>query len=289
MTEAWTVGRVVRWAADDFRAKGIESPRLEAELLLAQALETDRMRIIVDAARELEPPELSRYRDLIQRRRKGEPVAYIRGQKEFFGRVFHIDKRVLVPRPDTEILVEVALRRTSSFPMPGRYLDLCTGSGCVAISIARERPACKMVAVDLSPDAIVVARENSIRLGTAHQIAWLAGDLFGPLQVVSWPKLDLVVANPPYITDDEMVGLSVDIRGFEPPLALKGGTDGLDVTRRIIAEAPRHLRERGVLAVEMGSGQTDLVQQLFAAAGFVEIVVDKDYGGHARVVSGVSG
>src|SRR5258708_32086491 len=113
MTEAWTVGRVVRWAADDFRARGIESPRLEAELLLAEALETDRLRIIVDAARELEPSELARYRDLIQRRRKGEPVAYIRGQKEFFGRVFHIDKRVLVPRPDTEILVEVSLRPTA--------------------------------------------------------------------------------------------------------------------------------------------------------------------------------
>src|SRR6476619_2417839 len=115
MTEAWTVGRVVRWAADDFRARGIESPRLEAELLLAQALQTDRLRIIVDAARELDPSELARYRDLIQRRRKGEPVAYIRGQKEFFGRVFHIDKRVLVPRPDTEILVGVALRRTEAF------------------------------------------------------------------------------------------------------------------------------------------------------------------------------
>lgn len=289
MTEAWTVGRVVRWAADDFRAKGIESPRLEAELLLAQALDTDRMRIIVDAARELEPSELARYRDLIHRRRKGEPVAYIRGQKEFFGRVFHIDKRVLVPRPDTEILVEAALRRTASFPMPGYYLDLCTGSGCVAITLARERPACKLVAVDLSTDALAVARENSIRLGTVHQIAWLAGDLFRPLQVLSGPKLDLIVANPPYIAEAEIADLSVDIRGFEPRLALSGGADGLHVTRRIIAEAPRHLRERGVLAVEIGTGQTDRVKQSFAEAGFAEIVVDKDYGGYERVVSGVYG
>jgi release factor glutamine methyltransferase len=289
MTEAWTVGRVVRWAADDFRARGIESPRLEAELLLAQALETDRLRIIVDAARELESSELARYRDLIQRRRKGEPVAYIRGQKEFFGRVFHIDKRVLVPRPDTEILVEVALRRTSSFPMPGRYLDLCTGSGCVAISIARERPACKMMAVDLSPDALAVARENATRLGTVHQIAWLTGDLFRPLQVLAGPKFELIVANPPYIAEAEMGGLPLDVRAFEPRLALTGGADGLDVTRRIVAEAPRHLFGRGVLAVEMGTGQTDRVKQLFAEAGFTEIVVDKDYGGHERVVSGVHG
>jgi release factor glutamine methyltransferase len=287
MTEVWTVGRVVRWAADDFRAKGIESPRLEAELLLAQALDTDRMRIIVDAARELEPAELARYRELIQRRRKGEPVAYIRGQKEFFGRVFHVDKRVLVPRPDTEILVEVALRRTASFPLAARYLDLCTGSGCVAISLARERPTTKLLAVDLSPDALVVARENAIRLGAVHQIAWLAGDLFRPLESISGPKLDLVVANPPYIAEGEIASLSVDIRAFEPHLALSGGPDGLDVTRRIVAEAPGHLRRGGVLAVEMGTGQTERVKELFVAAGFTEVVVDKDYGGHERVVSGV--
>jgi release factor glutamine methyltransferase len=287
MTEVWTVGRVVRWAADDFRARGIESPRLEAELLLAHALDTDRMRIIVDAARELEPAELARYRELIQRRRKGEPVAYIRGQKEFFGRVFHVDKRVLVPRPDTEILVEVALRRTSSFPLAARYLDLCTGSGCVAISLARERPASKLFAVDLSPDALAVARDNSVRLGAAHQIAWLAGDLFGPLDSVRGPKLDLVVANPPYIADAEIESLSVDIRAFEPRLALTGGPEGLEVTRRIVADAPRHLRRGGVLAVEMGTGQTERVRQLFESAGFTEVVVDKDYGGHERVVSGV--
>jgi release factor glutamine methyltransferase len=289
MTEAWTVGRVVRWAADDFRARGIESPRLEAELLLAQALQTDRLRIIVDAARELDPSELARYRDLIQRRRKGEPVAYIRGHKEFFGRVFHIDKRVLVPRPDTEILVGVALRRTEAFPMPGRYLDLCTGSGCIAISLARERPASKLVAVDLSTDALAVARENSIRLGAAHQIAWLAGDLFAPLAAAPGPKFDLVVANPPYIAEGDLAGLPVDVRAFEPRLALTGGADGLDVTRRIVAEAPHHLRARGLLAVEMGTGQTERVKQIFIEAGFTEIVVDKDYGGHERVVSGVSG
>jgi release factor glutamine methyltransferase len=289
MTEAWTVGRVVRWAADDFRARGIESPRLEAELLLAQALETDRMRIIVDAARELEPSELSRYRDLIQRRRKGEPIAYIRGQKEFYGRVFHIDKRVLVPRPDTELLVEVALRRTRSFPMPGRLLDLCTGSGCVAISLARERPACQLVAIDLSPDALAVARENAIRLGAVHQIAWLAGDLFEPLVVLPDPKFELIVANPPYIAEGEIAGLVVDIRAFEPRLALSGGADGLEVTRRIVAGAPRHLRARGVLAMEIGTGQTDRVKQFFVEAGFTDIVVDKDYGGHERVVSGVLG
>jgi len=139
MSDDWTVGRVVKWAADDFRIRGIESPRLEAELLLAHALGTDRMRVVVESGRLLADGELARYRELIQRRRRGEPVAYIRGQKEFYGRVFQVDARVLVPRADTEILVETALRRTPQFSVGARYCDLCTGSGCVAISLAREQ------------------------------------------------------------------------------------------------------------------------------------------------------
>jgi release factor glutamine methyltransferase len=174
-------------------------------------------------------------------------------------------------------------------PLPGRYLDLCTGSGCVAISLARERPAAKLWAVDLSTDALAVARENSIRLGCVHQIAWLSGDLFRPLATLSGPKFELIVANPPYIAEPELASLPLDIRAFEPHVALTGGEDGLDVTRRIVAESPRYLTAGGVLAVEMGTGQTDRVKQLFAEAGFSAILVDKDYGGHDRVMSGVAG
>jgi release factor glutamine methyltransferase len=287
MSEAWTVGRVVRWAADDFRARGIESPRLEAEVLLAHALGTDRMRIIIEPERELADDELARYRALIQRRRKGEPVAYLRGYKEFYGRTFRVDERVLVPRPDTEILVETALRRTADRTMGRRYLDLCTGSGCVAISLAKERPTCKVFAVDASPGALEVARENAVRLGAVFQTAWLAGDLFEPL--AAWPgtRFDLITANPPYIPESEVSSLPVDIRGFEPKLALSGGADGLDVLRRIVSGAPRFLLPGGVLAVEMGMGQTSPVRELFGEAGFVDVRVDKDYGGHDRVASGV--
>src|SRR5262245_22950120 len=203
MSEGWTVGRVVRWAADDFRARGIESPRLEAELLLAHALGTDRMRIIVEPDRDLAEEELARYRALIQRRRKGEPVAYLRGYKEFYGRSFRVDERVLVPRADTEILVETALARTRDRSMGRRYLDLCTGSGCVAISLAKERPTCQLFAVDASPAALEVARENGVRLGATHQIAWLAGDLFEPLTRFQGLAFDLITANPPYIPEGE--------------------------------------------------------------------------------------
>jgi release factor glutamine methyltransferase len=286
MTDVWTVSRVVRWAADDFRSRGIESPRLEAELLLALALDTDRMRIIVDSERPLQEVELTRFREVIQRRRKGEPVAYIRGHKEFYGRPFHIDKRVLVPRPDTEILVETALRRTEHASMGGRYLDLCTGSGCVAISVARERPTCKVFAVDLSRDALEVARDNSVRLGAAFQTAWLEGDLFEPL--ARWPamKFDLITANPPYIAEGDIAQLPADVRAFEPRLALSGGADGLVVTRRIVAEAGAHLRRGGVLALEIGSDQAADVTLMFEGAGFSAVIVDNDYGGHQRVVSG---
>jgi len=286
MNDGWTVGRVVRWAADDFRTRGIESPRLEAELLLAHALGTDRMRVIIESERDLADDELARFRELIQRRRKGEPVAYLRGQKEFYGRPFHVDKRVLVPRPDTEILVETALARTGLRSMGARYLDLCTGSGCVAISLARERSTCKVFAVDLSLDALAVARDNGVRLGAAHQVAWLPGDLFDPLAPFVPPRFDLIAANPPYIPEDEVASLPLDVRGFEPRLALSGGSDGLDVVRRIVRDAPRFLRPGGVLAVEMGMGQASEVHALFVEAGFAQIEVDKDYGGHDRVVSG---
>jgi release factor glutamine methyltransferase len=285
MSEGWTVGRVVRWAADDFRARGIESPRLEAELLLAHALGTDRMRIIVESERVLTEDELGRYRELIQRRRKGEPVAYLRGYKEFYGRTFRVDRRVLVPRADTEILVETALARTLARSMGRRYLDLCTGSGCVAISLARERPGCQVFAIDASRPALEVARENGVRLGA--QVAWLEGDLFEPLAAFPHLSFDLVTANPPYIPEGELASLPPDIRGFEPPLALSGGEDGLVVLKRIVAEAPRFLRKGGVLAVEMGMGQASRVRALFEQAGFGEVKVDKDYGGHDRVASGV--
>jgi len=225
---------------------------------------------------------------LIRRRRAGEPVAYIRGQKEFYGRVFHIDKRVLVPRPDTEILVETALRRTVRCSMGGRYLDLCTGSACVAITLARERPTCKLFAVDVSPEALAVARENALRLGAAFQVAFLSGDLFEPLAALPEVRFDLITANPPYIADGEFTSLPADVRGFEPRVALSGGEDGLGVTRRIVAGARRWLRSGGVLAVEVGAGQAERVKVFFEEAEFAGIAADKDYGGHDRVVSGMA-
>jgi release factor glutamine methyltransferase len=279
---------VVRWAADDFRARGISSPRLEAELLLSHVLGIDRIHLIVDAENALSAPELASYRDAIRRRRTGEPVAYIRGYKEFYGRVFCVDQRVLIPRPDTEILVEVALARTRWCDLGGRALDLCTGSGCVAITLACERPTSMLFATDLSSDAIAVAKSNALRLGAAHQISWLVGDLYDALSVES-ERFDFIVANPPYIPENEHESLPVDIKAFEPRLALLGGDDGLSVTRRIAAGASAHLLEGGVLALEVGSEQAASVAKLLEGAGLCDVRIAKDYGGNDRVVSGVRG
>lgn len=284
MSEPWTIRRVLAWSTDDLRARGFDSPRLDAELLLGHVLAVDRVALIIDAARPLSAPELARYKGLHQRRRAGEPVAYLLGQREFYGRLFRVDKRVLVPRPDTETLVDVALERTRRLSLSARALDLCTGSGCVAITLACERPTTPVLGVDVSEGALAVARANALRLG-AVQVGWLRSDLFA--SVPTQLRFDLITANPPYIADDEIPALMADVRDFEPRLALAGGVDGLDLIRRIVTEAPAHLAEGGVLAMEVGAGQAPDVAALLQAAGYRAVESRRDYGGHERVVSGL--
>jgi release factor glutamine methyltransferase len=286
-SDVWTIRRVLVWAADDLRKRGSTSPRLDAELLLANVLRVDRIALVIDADRPLAKAELTRYRALHQRRRVGEPVAYLLGRREFYGRPFLVDRRVLIPRPDTEHLVDVALERTRHLSLSARVLDLCTGSGCVALTLARERPTTRVLASDLSSDALAVAAENALRLG-AYNVGLVRSDLFAAFD----PKkglFDLITANPPYIPDGELPKLTIDVRGFEPKLALVGGAEGLDLTARIAREAPRFLDAGGVLAMEIGADQGAAVRDLFAAAGFVEIAVRRDYAGLDRVVSGVRG
>ena len=280
----WTVESVVRWAMDDFRARGISTARLDAELLVAHALATTRIQLVIDARRTLDAAELERLRDLVRRRRAHEPIAYILGAREFYGRVFRVDKRVLVPRPDTEVLVDVGLERTRNVSMSTRALDLCTGSGCVAITLARERPTSFVVGSDISDDALALARENALRLG-AYNVALRSGDLFSALPRTC--RFDLVTSNPPYIPSGEIASLPPDIRGFEPRTAIDGGTDGLATLRRIVEGAPAGLVPGGALAVEVGEGQARAVVSMFEAAGFQGIEVRRDYGGIERVVSGV--
>lgn len=284
--EVWSIGSVLRWASDDFTRRGNPSPRLDAELLLGHVLGVDRVRLILDSARPLSSSELAAFRELIIRRRKGEPTAYIRGEREFYGRRFVVDRRVLVPRPDTETLVDVALSRTRAQALYGRALDLCTGSGCVAISFALERRNWRVTAADVSEAALALARENALRLGSVWNLRFACGDLFAALGNED-ERFELVSANPPYIPAGEIPSLDPDVRDFEPRLALDGGADGLDVIRRIAEQAVSRLVTGGVLALEVGHDQAPAVEALLAALGYSSLERKRDYGGHERVVSGI--
>jgi len=285
--EVWSIRRVIAWAMEDLKKRGASaSPRLDVELLLGKVLGLDRVHLVIDADRPLDKGELAAYRSLHTRRRAGEPVAYLLGVREFYGRLFRVDKRVLVPRPDTETLVEVALARTRHVSLSARVLDLCTGSGCVAISLARERLTTRVLGVDISEGALVVARENALRLGAVNA-GFLRADLFSATPAGS--RFELITANPPYIPDAEIAELPPDVRDYEPRLALAAGPDGLDLVRRIVAGAPARLADGGVLAMEVGAGQAPAVVEIFERAGFREIARARDLGGHERVVSGVRG
>jgi release factor glutamine methyltransferase len=277
---------VLAWAAEDLRGKGSETPRLDAELLLASVLGTDRIGLIVDPDRPLSKEELAAYRDLHKRRRSAEPVAYMLGVREFYGRPFRVDPRVLVPRPDTEALVETALERLRDRTLQADVLDLCTGSGCVAVTLACERPTWRVLGTDISEGALEVARENASRLGAVPRCWFRRSDLFADLGEAP-ARFDLVTANPPYVSGADAAELPSTVRDHEPHVALFAGPDGLDVIRRIVAEAPGHLVPGGVLAVEVGAGQAPVVRELFEASGLTGLAVKKDYGGIERVVSGV--
>ncbi|HYJ09038.1 MAG TPA: peptide chain release factor N(5)-glutamine methyltransferase [Polyangiaceae bacterium] len=281
--EVWSVKRVLSWAADDLRKRGNDSARLDVELLLSRVLKLDRIGLIMHSERPLAPAELAAFRELFKRRRAGEPVAYLLGEREFYGIQLRVDARVLIPRPDSERLVEVALERTRARSMLGAALDLCTGSGCVAIAFARARPTWSVTASDISADALAVARDNAHRTGTIRNLRLLEGSLFTP---VGGRRFDLVTANPPYIPSGDIPGLPVDVRGFEPHLALDGGHDGLLLVRRIASEATQYLTPGGLLALEIGADQGPAAQAILAEHGFRELELAQDLGGRDRVVSG---
>ncbi|MBX5483472.1 MAG: peptide chain release factor N(5)-glutamine methyltransferase [Myxococcaceae bacterium] len=282
--DAWTIRRVLGWTAQHFEKKQIDSPRLTAEVLLAHVLGCDRIRLYVDLDRPLSKQELAAYRGLIERRVQGEPTAYLTGTRDFYGRAFRVDARVLIPRPETELLVEAILRHIPK-DAPARLLDLCSGSGCVAVTFAAERPQASVWATDLSGDACAVARENAEALGVGARVTIRTGDLFEPLPPDA--RFDAIAANPPYIPSAEIPGLMIEVRK-EPLLALDGGEDGLRVIRRIVAGARDRLKPGGVLAIEITEHQGEAVAQLFGAAGFEAVRVEKDLARLDRLVVGTA-
>lgn len=278
MSEPWTVRTAILWTADYLGKKGADSPRTDADLLLADALGIDRLRLLLDFDKPLSPEELASYRGRIERRAAGEPLAYILGAKEFYGRDFAVDPRVLIPRPETEGLVDFALGALPA-DEPRRVLDLCAGSGCVGISVALERPRTTVDLVELDEGAATVAAANVRAHGVEDRVRVLRGDLFSAAE----GPYDVIVSNPPYVPSEEIPGLSREVRR-EPMLALDGGKDGLDVVRRIVGEAPSFLRPGGLLALELAIPQPSRVVPLLLDAGFGEARTEQDFTRRDRYV-----
>lgn len=282
--EAWTIRRVLEWTLEYLGRHGSETPRLDAEVLLAFACDCPRIQLYTRYDEELPEPVRSRMRGLVKRRAEAEPVAYLVGHREFFSLDFEVTRDVFIPRPDTETLVVEALERLQSVAAP-RVLELGTGSGCIAVALAKNHPGMSVTAVDISPAALEIARRNADRNGVADRIRFIESELFG--SVPAGHEYDAVVSNPPYIPRNEIRGLDPQVSRHEPELAIAGGPDGLDIIRRISAESPGYLKPGGLLILECSSEQTEAVSDLLAADQvFGGIQVCSDLSGAPRVVLG---
>lgn len=280
MQEIWTIGRILKWTEQYFKEKGIESPRLDAEVLLGHILGRERIYLYVHFDEPLEPAELARYREAIKQRVQRVPVAYIIGEKEFMGLTFKVTEDTLVPRPDTEILVQAAIERLrASGEKAPRFADIGTGTGAICLSVLHFLPQATADTVDISPAARAVAEENAAVLEVASRVTFHTGDLLAPLA----GSYDAILSNPPYIPDDDIAALAPEVRLKEPHTALAGGKDGLDFYRRLTADAPALLKDGGFLALEVGIHQAAPVAAL-AAPSFSRTEILKDYAGIERVV-----
>lgn len=266
-------------ACDSLKALGIPDAEKEAELLITAGLGIERVSLYRDNP-SLGPEEARRLDEMLRRRRRREPLQYILGEVEFYGLRIRVGPGVLIPRPETELLVEEALRRLSSKPGP-RVLELCTGSGCVALAVAKGLPDALVIATETSEDAISYASGNAV-LNGIEGVKFLHGSLFAP---VAGQKFDAVLANPPYIKSGELEGLAPEIKNWEPREALDGGPDGLDFYREIIPQARGHLLPGGMLIVEMGAALAPAVAEIAKDAGLVPEPPLQDWGGCDRVMT----
>jgi release factor glutamine methyltransferase len=275
-----TLHEVLRLSTGYLEQHGSPTPRLDAELLLGHALGLSRVEVYTQHDRPLSEPELAAARGLLARRAAREPVAYILGEWGFRGLTLAVDRRVLVPRPETEELVGVCLELLVGDPAPA-VLDVGTGSGAIALAIRQERPDARVAAVYASLDALAVARENGRRLGL--EVEWIEGDL---LAALPGRRFGLVVSNPPYIAEHELAGLEPEVRDWEPRMATTAGADGHAVLERLVDEAPDALEPGGRLVVEVGAGQAPTVARWLRTRGWTEVDARRDFAGVERIVLG---
>ncbi len=288
--ETWTIRRLLEWTAGFFTRKAVDSPRLSAELLLSHVLAATRIKLYTELDRVLSEDPLNRYRELVKRAGEHEPIAYLTGKAHFFNLEFEVTRDVLIPRPDTETIVEHVLQQArlgQGMEQP-RVLDLCTGSGCIAAAIAHHLKSATVLAMDVSEAAIAVARKNIERLQLSDRVLLAVGDLYEPLKTqITAAPFNVIVSNPPYIPSADIAKLDRNVRDYEPHIALDGGNDGLGIVGRIFAEAPQRLLPGGRVYVEIQFDQGPAALDIARAAGFLDSRIIKDNSGHDRVVLGI--
>ncbi len=265
----WTVQKILNWTTDYLQKKNCESPRLESEVLLAYARNCQRIELYTDFNRPVDEQVRATMRRLVQRRARGEPVAYLVGHREFFSLDFQLVPGVFIPRPETESLVLEALEKLKPIKSP-RILELCIGSGCISVALATQRSDARITAVELHPLAYETALKNIARHHVSESIEVLQGDLFDALNDSPRPdseKFDLLISNPPYLRSDEIAELEPVVRDFEPHAALDGGTDGLDIIRKILEQGPRYIKPDGWCLLEMDPAQISTALKLADGSG----------------------
>lgn len=282
-----TTAEALTYASEELTAAGVDTPRLDAQLLLAWTLKARREDLAREPERLLSEREEIIFAKAVSLRVLRRPLPYITGEAWFYGRAFKINRAVLIPRPETEGLAELALAACREIEGP-MLADLGTGSGCLAVTLAAERPDAAVWATDLSADALKEARKNVVRYKLEERVTLLHGDLLGPLP--SGVRFDVIVSNPPYVTEAELADLQPEVRDYEPRLALSGlgdaaGADGTALHRRILAEAPPFLKPGGRVLLEVGSSQAKLVAEIARTLGYADVTVTADYAQIGRVVS----
>jgi release factor glutamine methyltransferase len=280
--DRWTVGRLLNWTRDFLKKKGSESPRLDAEVLLASVLQCDRVRLYTEFEDEVAEKARSSFRELVKRRSEGAPVAYLVGRKEFYSLSFAVSPAVLIPRPASESVVVEALAKLKGMEGP-RCVDVGTGSGCLALACLQHHKTARFVAIDLSPEALAIARGNAAKLELLDRVEFVEGDLLEPLAEQS--PFDLILSNPPYIATAVIPTLEAGVRDFEPHLALDGGPDGLRVVDRLIVQSIPLLKAGGHLILEIGTDQESPVRSLIAARPEFDLAPTiRDAANHPRVI-----
>ncbi|MCE2925131.1 MAG: peptide chain release factor N(5)-glutamine methyltransferase [Phycisphaeraceae bacterium] len=284
--DGWDTRRLLGWIQQAFASRAMDSPRLAAEILLAHVLGTERLKLYMDPDRPASQSELATLRGLVQRALRHEPVQYLTGQGWFFGLPFAVDRRVLIPRPCTEVIVETVLQdaRGKGAKEPA-IADICTGSGCIAAALAKNIKGARAHASDASGDALAVARANAQRLGVGERVEFYEGDLLGALPPSLRGTLGYLVSNPPYIPDHEWDAVPANVKDHEPALALRGGIDGLTFVRPLIEQAAEWLAPGGMLLVEIAACTGGEVLELaYAQPGLAGAQIIKDLEGHERVL-----